>query len=309
MYLRGSAKFPHDINLAVRLLNYIGVEWLRKIHPQTQEELLKNIWVPLSGQIAQQRKVETIANNIANANTAGFKKDRLAFKEHLTALNTPPTDLDMPTGDWKPDDFYRTQGSENAFVKVDGSYTDFEQGALNPTNNPFDLALNGKGFFEVLTPSGVRFSRGGSLLLNKNGELVTNKGDKVLAKLSEENKDLSADERIIKLPPGNRFSVSREGDISNETGKVETLSVVEFKDLDAVKKEGSSLFINNASENIERAKIATSVNQGFIEGSNVNAIKEMSELINAHRHFDNIQKAINTYDSISSKIVNDIAKF
>ncbi len=270
---------------------------------------MKNIWVPLSGQIAQQQKVETIANNIANANTAGFKKDRLAFKEHLTSLSKTPTDLDMPQGDWKPDDFYRTQGAENAYVKVDGSFTDFEQGTLTPTNNPFDLALNGKGFIEVLTPNGVRFTRGGSFSLNANGELVNNRGDKVLAKLDESNQSESIEDRVVKLPLDSKVSISREGDIYNKNAKISTLSVVEFKDLGAIKKEGSSLFINNASENLERSKVATSVNQGFMEGSNVNAVKEMSELINAHRHFDNIQKAINTYDSISSKIVNDIAKF
>ena len=276
-----------------------------------QEDLLKNIWVPLSGQIAQQRKVETIANNIANANTAGFKKDRLAFKEHLTALTKIPDDLDMPTGDWKPDDFYRSQGAENAYVKVDGSYTDFEQGALNPTNNPLDLALNGKGFFEVLTPAGIRFTRGGNLSLNAQGELTTAQGYKVLAKLDPEadSSGSTPDARVIKLPPGQKVSISREGDIYNQSGMVGSLSVVEFKDLDAVRKEGHSLVINNDAENIQRSKVSTSVNQGFIEGSNVNAIKEMSELINAHRHFENIQKAINTYDAISSKIVNDIAKF
>lgn len=272
---------------------------------------MKNIWVPLSGQIAQQQKVETIANNIANANTAGFKKDRLAFKEQLTALTRVPDDLDMPTGDWKPDDFYRSQGAENAYVKVDGSYTDFEQGALNPTNNPLDLALNGKGFFEVMTPAGIRFSRGGAFAMNAQGELVTGRGYKVLGKLDPKTSPLgtTVETRIIKLPPGKKISISREGDIYNESGKVATLSVVEFKDLDAVRKEGHALFINNAAENLQRDKVSTSVNQGFLEGSNVNAIKEMSELIQAHRHFDNIQKAINTYDSISSKIVNDIAKF
>lgn len=272
---------------------------------------MKNIWVPLSGQIAQQRKVETIANNIANANTAGFKKDRLAFKEHLTALTKVPDDLDMPTGDWKPDDFYRTQGAENAHVKVDGSYTDFEQGALNPTSNPLDLALNGKGFFEVLTPGGIRFTRAGNLSINNQGELTTAQGYKVLSKLDPEKAPAGTtpEIRVIKLPVDGKVSISQEGDIFNKTGQVGSISVVEFKDLDAVRKEGHSLFMNNDAKNIQRDKISTSVNQGFIEGSNVNAIKEMSELINAHRHFDNIQKAINTYDAISSKIVNDIARF
>jgi flagellar basal-body rod protein FlgF len=142
---------------------------------------LKNIWVPLSGQIAQQRKVETIANNIANANTAGFKKDRLTFKEHLTALDKGLDDVDVPREDWSPNDFYKTQGSQNAHVKVDGSYTVHEQGQLNPTNNPLDFALHGKGFFEVLTPHGVRFTRKGNFAVSKEGELITDSGFKLLS--------------------------------------------------------------------------------------------------------------------------------
>ncbi len=229
---------------------------------------MKNIWVPLSGQIAQQRKVETIANNIANANTAGFKKDQLAFKEHLTALTKGADTIDLPRKEWGPDDFYRSQGGENAFVKVDGSYTDFSQGALTPTNNPLDLALFGKGFFAN-----------------------------------------PIEDRIIKIPSNLKISISKEGDIFNKDGNLGKISVVEFNDPHALKKQGHSLYINNAQENLKNEAIKTTVNQGFIEGSNVNAIKEMSELINAHRHFENIQKAISTYDQISGQIVNDIADF
>lgn len=274
---------------------------------------MKNIWVPLSGQIAQQRKVETIANNIANANTNGYKKDRLAFKEYLSAVDNPSSDIDIPNGEFSPDDFYRSRGAENAMVKVDGSYTDFEQGPLKPTGNQFDLALHGKGFFEVLTPNGIRFTRNGNFTLNKDSELVTDRGYKLLTKLTEEeakdpNKaDITS--RIVKIPAGEKFSISKEGDLYTKSGQVGTISVVEFKDLNAIRKEGHALFINNSTENTKRDEVATSVNQGFVEGSNVNAVKEMSELINAHRHFDNIQNAIKTYDSISSKIVNDIAKF
>lgn len=275
---------------------------------------MKNIWVPLSGQIAQQRKVETIANNIANANTNGFKKDRLAFKEYMSALDNPSTDIDIPPGEFSPDDFYRSRGMENSYVKVDGSYTDFGQGALKPTRNSFDMALFGNGLFEVLTPNGVRFTRNGSFSLNAKGELVTAQGFQVLSKLDQEqandpNANNDVKDRIINLSGLKNFSVSKEGEIFSAQGKIASLSVVEFNDLNAIRKEGSTLYINNDLKNIKRNEVVTSVNQGFVEGSNVNAVKEMSELINAHRHFDNIQNAIKTYDSISSKIVNDISKF
>ncbi|MEX0799460.1 MAG: flagellar basal-body rod protein FlgF [Bacteriovoracaceae bacterium] len=281
---------------------------------------MKNIWVPLSGQIAQQQKVETIANNIANANTAGFKKDRLVFKEHLTALTKGSQDIDLPNKEWSPDDFYRTQGAENAFVNVDGSYTDFQQGALQPTNNPLDMALFGKGFFEVLTPNGIRYTRTGNFTVSKDGELVTGRGFKLLsappAADSQGGDDTAIvpdardiDSRVIKIPPGSKISISKEGEIFARQGMIGKISVVEFEDVHALKKQGNSLFINNAPENLVRAEVSTTVNQGFMEGSNVNAIQEMSELIKAHRHFENIQKAIKTYDAISGKAANDISRF
>lgn len=282
--------------------------------------VLKNIWVPLSGQIAQQRKVETIANNIANANTPGFKKEQLVFKEHLTALTNGVDDIDIPKKDWNPDDFYHTQGAENAYVAVDGSYVSHEQGALKPTGNPLDIALNGTGFFEVLTPNGIRFTRAGNFTISKDGELVTNSGYKLLTKLKAEASqgrdanasldDQKVQERVLKLPSNfKQISISKDGQIFTNAGLIGEISVVEFKDVHALKKEGSTLFLNNDQENIKRQDILTTTNQGFIEGSNVNAIREMSELIRAHRHFDNIQKAINTYDSISGKAVNDISRF
>jgi len=282
---------------------------------------LKNIWVPLSGQIAQQRKVETIANNIANANTAGFKKDRLAFKEHLTALDKGLDDIDIPREDWSPKDFYRSQGAQNAYVKVDGSYTVHEQGPLQPTNNPLDLALHGKGFFEVQTPNGIRFTRKGNFAVSKDGELITDRGYKLLSAIQADatqgrgtpalnlNNDDQIKSRLIKLPKGSKISISKEGEIFSAQGQIGKVSVVEFNDVNAVKKQGNSLYINNDDLNIKRAGVKTTVNQGFIEGSNVNAVQEMSELIRAHRHFENIQKAIQTYDTISGKAVNEIARF
>lgn len=280
---------------------------------------MKNIWVPLSGQVAQQQKVETIANNVANANTVGFKKDQLVFKEHLTALTKGVDDIDIPRKEFSPADFYHTQGAENAMVAVDGSFTIFEQGQLTPTHNLLDVGLQGDGFIEVLTPGGVRFTRKGNLSLNKDGELVTDQGHRVLSALNASPEALrepasigsfpSPEERVLRVPTNAKLTISLEGDILTKDGTVGKLSVVEFKDKHALRKEGSSLFITPDETNIVRTNTKTTVNQGFLEGSNVNAIEEMSELIKAHRHFESIQKAINAYDQISGKAANDIGKF
>lgn len=280
---------------------------------------MSNIWVSLSGQVAQQRKVETIANNVANANTVGFKKDQLVFKEHLSALTQGVEDIDVPRKEFSPADFYHSQGAENAMVAVDGSFTIFEQGTLIPTNNPLDLGLQGEGFIEVITPNGVRFTRKGNLSLSRDGEIVTDQGYKVLSSLNVSEDNLrdpasvgnfpSAEERILKVPTNTKLTINNEGEILTKDGAVGKISVIEFKDKHALRKEGSSLYITPDESNIVRTNIKTNVNQGFLEGSNVNAIEEMSELIKAHRHFESIQKAINAYDSIQGKAANEVGKF
>jgi flagellar basal-body rod protein FlgF len=287
--------------------------------PIRMKESMKNIWVPLSGQVAQQRKVETIANNVANANTVGFKKDQLVFKEHLTSLTKGMDDIDIPRNEFSPADFYHSQGAENALVAVEGSFTIFEQGQLTPTHNPLDLALRGDGFIEVLTPTGVRFTRKGNFSLNKDSELVTDQGFKVLSALNIPNESLrdpasagnvpKPEDRILRVPTSSALTVSLEGEVFTKDGPIGQISVIEFLDKHAIRKEGNSLYITPDETNILRTNVKTTVNQGFLEGSNVNAIEEMSELIKAHRHFESIQKAINAYDSISSKAANEIGKF
>ncbi|MBL7664179.1 MAG: flagellar basal-body rod protein FlgF [Bacteriovoracaceae bacterium] len=275
---------------------------------------MKNIWVPLSGQIAQQNKIETIANNVANANTAGFKKDKLVFKEYLTALEKGSDEIDLPRKEWSPADFYRTQGAENSQVRVDGSFTEHTQGELVPTGAPLDLGLQGDGFFEVLAPNGVRFTRNGAFTISQDGELVTENGYKLLAETNQAaagtdtNTVLNPAERVIKIPNA-KLSIANEGQIFAGDVMIGKISVVEFKDIHALKKEGNSLYVNNKTENILTEPSKTLVHQGFIEQSNVNSVEEMAELIKAHRHFESIQKAINAYDNITGRAVNDIAKF
>lgn len=277
---------------------------------------MREIWVPISGAIAQQRNVEQIANNVANANTPGFKKDKVVFKEYLAALEKGTEDVDLPNKEWKPEDFYRSHGAEDSFVKVDGTYTMHDQGQLTPTGNNFDFALNGEGFFEILTPQGVRYSRKGSLTLNAEGKLVNDQGHYVLSKGAPPviNPDGSMQ---LTTPPesrtitvgNNRLAISLGGEVFAGNNKIADLSMVEFNDLHLLKKEGNSNFVNTDPKNFKIGTLKTSVHQGFIEQSNVNAVSEMSQLINANRNFESIQRVIKTYDQISSKAVNEIPKF
>lgn len=181
------------------------------------------------------------------------------------------------------------------------------------------MGLQGDGFIEVLTPTGVRFTRKGNFSMNRDGELVTDQGYRVLSALNVSPEALrepaSADsfpkpeDRVLRIPTNAKVTITKEGEILTRDGQVGAISVVEFQDKHALRKEGNSLYITPDENNVIRTNIKTSLNQGFLEGSNVNAIEEMSELIKAHRHFESIQKAINAYDQISGKAANDIGKF
>lgn len=278
------------------------------ILPQKWGSIVKDLWVPLSGAISQQRKIDTLANNIANANTPGFKKDHLSFKEHLTVLEKGYQDIDLPIKEWKPEDFYKSYDAENSYVKVAGSFTDFKQGSLVPTNNPLDLAIKGKGFFELLTPNGVRYTRSGLFSQNKDGDLVTTSGNRLLSQLEQGANIKKPAERVIKITPGH-INITPEGEVHINKKLISKISLVEFKDIHALRKEGNSLFINKDIKNITEAPAESKILQGFVEQSNVNPVGEISELLKTYRHFESLQRAIKTYDSIGGRAVNEIAKF
>lgn len=280
---------------------------------------MKELWVPLSGALAQQRKVETIANNVANANTTAFKKDKAVFKEHLTAYEKG-TDIDLPNKEWAPEDFYRSYGAEKGHVVVDGTYTNFAQGPIRPTRNPLDIALEGEGFLEVLGPNGIRYTRKGNLTVNSSGELVNDLGMRILSRVDlpevgNGNEVIDVvkqipppEDRIVKVGSG-KITINHQGEIFQNGQPITQINVVEFEDKSILQKEGNSLFINNDSRNIKKSQRQTIVRQGALELSNVNTVEEMSNLIKAHRQLETIQRAIKSYDNMANKAYNDIARF
>src|ERR1700722_13837892 len=136
----------------------------------------KGIYSAVSGAMAQNSRLDTIANNLANVNTSSFKKDRQVFSEYLSAYEKAPDVIQVPRVPASIESFYDMQGGDTAYVNPAVTYTNFEQGALKPTGSPLDLALEGKGFFEVLTPQGVRWTRNGALQIDASGRLVTKEG-------------------------------------------------------------------------------------------------------------------------------------
>jgi flagellar basal-body rod protein FlgF len=267
----------------------------------------KGIYTAVSGAMAQTQKLETIANNLANVNTPGFKRDSQIFKEYLSAYEKEPGVVEVPRIPASIESFYDMQGGDKSYVDVAGTYTDFQQGFLKQTGNPLDIGIEGKGFFEVLTPEGVKLTRAGNFTLDGEGRVVTKQGYPVL-KDSGGGAGLDPASREIKTN-GAKVSISATGEIFEAGQNLGKLSILNVGNRDALLKTGAGLFgfKDNLNANMTVATDSV-IHQGSLEGSNVNTVKEMTDMITATRTFESTQKAIQAYDEMHKRLVNDVPK-
>jgi flagellar basal-body rod protein FlgF len=276
----------------------------------------KGLWPAISGSVAQSERLDTIANNLANSDTNGFKKDQVAFRSIMSSAVTAAMKEEIPRKPYMDKDFHRLDGADKAYVAVDGAFTDFAQGRAKVTGSPLDVALEGNGFLEVLSPQGVRYTRQGSLRINQEGSLVTTDGFPVLNSGGQEaaggapvpREELLA--RAIQLNPaqGGKVTITTDGRIFQGQQEAAQLSVVEFIDPRLLQKEGNSLFRNENTANLSGVPSNTSVKQGMLETSNVNAVAEMAELLKATRMFEANEKIVRTYGDLESRAVNELGK-
>jgi len=173
------------------------------------------------------------------------------------------------------------------------SETDFTQGPVRHTGNDLDVALEGQGFFKVQTPKGVRYTRDGALSLNAQGVLVTRSGDAVLG----ENGPITI--------AGGKMTITNDGQVVVDGTSVDKLMLVAFKQPRLLSKEGSSYYFHQGEESEVLAAEETGVKQSYLEGSNVNPTAEMIKMVEAYRSFESAQKAIQTIDEMTSKMIND----
>jgi flagellar basal-body rod protein FlgG len=265
----------------------------------------KGIYSALSGAVAQSTQLDTIANNIANVNTPGFKKDQQLFREYLTSYEKADPSINVPRVPASLESFYDMQGGDKSYVDAIGTFTDFSQGGMKQTGNSLDVGIEGNAFFEVATAQGPMLTRNGSFSLDGQGRLVTKNGNPVLRE-GAPGEDPAA--RVIQL--GNDpVSISPTGEVRSGDTLVARLSLVQPTDRDALQKVGSSLygFKQNHNPGMTAAPEAR-LHQGFLEDSNVNIIKEMTNMIAANRTFETNQKAIQAYDSMNGKLVNEVSK-
>lgn len=275
----------------------------------------KGIFTALSGGLAKGRELEIIANNLANAGTPGFKKDTGTFHEYLPELRRPDSAEALDREIKAAAAYDGRPPGDKSFVELDGIYTDFRQGMLKRTGEPLDLALEGSGFFEVLTPDGVAYTRQGTFKISPEGLLVTANGHPVLS-----NTDGPAEERVIQVrtvvSPEQRLvsvnarelQISSDGIISQGDVQLNIIAVREFHEPQWLEKVGNSYFRNVREDNLKSGLSSTQIHQGFVESSNVNALGEMTRLIEASRAYESHLQAIKTFNDIDGKTANEIAK-
>lgn len=237
--------------------------------------------IGLSRQVALRRQMDVIANNVANLGTTGFKSESMVFEEFL-----------MPKAEWTAD---RPQDREMSYVHDVATIRNYAPGALVQTGGPLDVAIQGKGWFVVNTPDGERYTRNGAFELNAAGELVTNEGYQVLGESGP----------MIFGTEDTQVAIAGDGTVSTSAGDKGRLRVVEFDTDMALRPQGSSLFVTEASAAImEAPRLA----QGVLEKSNVQPIIEISRMIQVNRAYQSLASTLEKTDQLRRSAIQALAE-
>jgi flagellar basal-body rod protein FlgF len=245
--------------------------------------------VGLSRQMVLQREMEVVANNIANIDTNGFKADFSLFEEYL-----------MPGA---RDGNFRVADSPVSFVRNRGTLIDLNQGALQRTGGPTDIAINGDGFLVIQTPQGERYTRNGALQVNSQGELVTSEGYRILGDGGP----------IAFQPQDTGITINPEGTVSVKDGANATIEIirgrlrlVNFTRPQRLQKEGGSTFSTPADMPAAPSTTARVV-QGALEKSNVRPIVEMSHMIEVSRSYTMIANLIQSQGDLHKTAIQQLS--
>jgi flagellar basal-body rod protein FlgG len=269
---------------------------------------------------AQQWRLDTVANNLANVDTDGYKRDVTAFKAFPEMLLRRQEDDGVYIIPFGSADAAPIVGKLGTGVELNELFTNFEQGALKETQSDFDIAMDGSGFFSVATPYGERYTRNGSFVLGKEGFLETKEGYPVLGeagpiRVKANNFKIDKDGRVFinaAYPNEPEIMIGRESNLWEDIVLLDVLKIVEFELDRYLEKQGSSLYRESQYSGIamvipegERPKIL----QGFLEASNVDPVTEMVRMIEVNRSYEANQKVIQTEDTALGVLINQVAKF
>lgn len=256
--------------------------------------MVKGLYAAYTGMINQQRRMDVVTNNFANSATIGFKKEGATSQAFETMLAYKLKDRSTPG-------HAQRIGTANLGVKIGENYTDWSQGAFEVTDNPYDLALSGNGFFaiEFTNKAGevsTKYTRDGAFTLDVSGDLVTADGDYVL----------DTNGRHIRLDPLSTASIAVDGTITQNGRVIATIQVADFEDYDYLEHYGENYY-----QPVDGARFQNSgafIHSGYLEASNVETVSEMVDLINISRDYESNQKVITTIDSTLEIAANQLGK-
>lgn len=257
--------------------------------------MLKGLYTAHTGMINEQNRMDIMTNNLANASTVGFKKEGSTSQSFDDILTVKIKDASVGVRT------VQRTGVNNPGVKIGENYTDYGQGSFRITNNTFDLALAGDGFFAVeftdrQGETSTKYTRAGQFTLNRDGYLVTQEGDYVL----------NAQNGRIRLNNLQDAEIDSAGIIRQNGAAVAQIQVVDFQDYDYLEKYGETYF-----QPVEGASMINSdaeVKSGCLEMSNVQIVSEMVNLINITRAYESNQKVVQTYDGSLDIAVNQLGR-
>lgn len=239
------------------------------------------LYVSLSHQMAMQRRLDLVANNIANLNTTAYRRESVRFEEFVTEMKGARDPL----------------GGDLSFVQDYGVVRDFQEGTFNPTGNILDVAISGPGFLTVQTPEGdTRYTRNGHMKLNEEGRIVTSNGSLVMDNTGND----------ITLAPGDtEINIATDGTITGNTGRIARLALVEFANPQAMEKVGDSQY---STAEVPVDSTSSTVQQGMIEGSNVNGVEEVTNMVQILRSYQKVSQMLTDYQKLRQSAIQRLAR-
>ncbi len=265
--------------------------------------MVKGLYTAYTGMINEQRRLDTITNNLANATTTGYKK------EGATAQSFDDT-LALKIKDTSSGFLPKRLGDVNLGVDIGETYTDWSQGSFKITDKPADLAISGQGFFAIEFTdkqgnTSIRYSRDGEFTVDKDGYFRTADGDYLLNRDGAINSQMGEDS-YVKVDPVQEYSVDGQGNVFQNGQIVARIGLVDFTNYDYLAKYGENMYI--PVEGATLVESEASLEQGCLEAANVNVVDELVTMITIQRAYEAGQRMITTEDSTLEMAVSQVGK-
>ena len=263
--------------------------------------MVKGLYTAFTGMVNEQKRLDVLSNNLANADTNGYKKEGTTsqtFADELAIRIKDTSYFGMP----------KKLGIMSMGVHIGETYTDYSQGNYKVTDNQTDFAINGNGFFAISYTdkagnTSVKYTRDGAFIVNTQGYLVTKDGDFVL----NQNGAMTTDPNArIQVNPNLPIVVTPDGGIYQNDQLVGNIGLVNFEDYNYIAKFGENMY-----DIVDGATLVASeatIDQGCLEASNVNVVSEMVNMITISRAYEAGQKVINSVDNTLDKAVNQVGR-